>query len=138
MWVTNCMTILFEFKLQNSFIHHENDKKPNKKRAASAVFKYQLYSSHLGFCSFALRLSLFLKSNGSESLLLLFTKRALKAIRSYCSLQDEQKECFARERAICSILSKSERFARKTKEQIPNPEKMRSSSKIKPYFLKSL
>ena len=32
-WVTNCMTIPFEF--------YKNFKKPNKNRAVSAVFKYQ-------------------------------------------------------------------------------------------------
>ena len=68
---------------------------------------------------FALPRSL-LKSNWSDFLLSLFTKERSWANRSRCSLQKSDCEQFA---PVALLLTKNERFTRKTKEQILNPEK---------------
>ena len=58
-----------------------------------------------------------------ELLLSLFTKEQPRAICSCCSLQKSHGSDSLFSRAIALSLTKNERFARKTKEQIPNPAK---------------
>ena len=74
---------------------------------------------------------LFLKSNRSNSLLLLFTKDIPWANCSRRTLQKSDREWFAllQERNTI-LLQKKERFAWKTKERIPNPGLSQSVSLI--------